>query len=78
MKNIQLIKRSESVNRTYDADGQQKETLNNVNYRIMRDEQEIGTADVWAGNFSINIYGGGTSIEENTAMVEKMFNALNE
>lgn len=78
MSNIQLVKRSESVNRSYDAEGLQKETLNSVNYRVMRDEQEIGAADVWGGNFNINIYSGGGSIEANTAMVEKMFDALKE
>lgn len=77
MSNIQLVKRSESVNRNYDG-GSQKETVNSAHYRIMRDDQEIGQADVWAGNFSLHINGGGSTIEENAAMLEKMFNALNE
>lgn len=77
MKNIQLVKRSESVNRNYEG-GNQKETLNSVNYKIMSDGNEIGSADIYAGYFNINIYGGGSSIEENVAMVEKMFNAFKE
>ena len=78
MNNIQLVKRSESVNRSYDAEGLQKETLNSVNYRVMRDEQEIGAADVWAGNFSVNIYSGTGTIEGNVALLEKMFASINE
>lgn len=77
MNNIQLVKRQEDVNRNFDG-SHETETVNRVNYKVMRDGTEIGTADVWAGNLTINIYVGAGNIAENTAMVEKMFSALNE
>lgn len=78
MSKFQLVKRSESVNRNYTETGMQNETLNSVNYRVMRDGNEIGSADVYAGNFNINIYSSGGTIEENTEIVEKMFDAIKE
>lgn len=75
MKNIQLIKRSEGVSRIYDETGNQKETINNIVYKVMRDDQEIGTVDVRVGNVNVNIYGAGSTIEESVAFAEKMFDS---
>ncbi len=77
MKNIQLVKRSEELNRTY-ADGKENETVNRVNYTIMLDGNEAGNVDVYPSSFNLNMYNTGTgTIAENTAIVEKMFNAIN-
>ncbi len=78
MKNIQLVKRSEDVNRTY-ADGNENETVNRVNYTIMLDGIEAGNVDVYPSSFNLNMYNTGNgTIAENTAIVEKMFNVLKE
>ena len=78
MKNIQLVKRSEEVNRTF-ADGNENETLTRVNYAIMLDGKEAGNVDVYPSSFNLNMYNTGNgTITENTAIVEKMFRALKE
>lgn len=78
MSKIQLVKRQEDVNRNYEG-AQKTETVNRVNYRVMRDGNEIGSADVYPTSVNVNLHNtGDSSIEGNAAMVEKMFNALNE
>lgn len=78
MKNIQLVKRQEDVNRNFE-DGKETETVNRVNYRVMRDGNEIGSADVYPTSVNVNLYNtGGNSISDNVELVEKMFNAISE
>lgn len=77
MKNIQITKRQEDIVRDFN-NGTQTEVINRVIYRVMRDYQEIGAVDIYPSSVNINIYNtDGNTIEENAAMVEKMFNALN-
>ncbi len=78
MKNIQLVKRSEEVNRTY-ADGKENENVTRVNYAILLDGNEVGKVDVYPSSFNLNMYNTGNgTIAENTVIVEKMFNAINQ
>lgn len=78
MKNIQLVKRSEDLNRTF-AEGKESENVTRVNYTIMLDGDEAGNVDVYPSSFNLNMYNSGNgTIAENTAIVEKMFRALKE
>lgn len=80
MSKIKLVKRSENVNVIYSNNGQKKEELQSVEYKVLDEEtgEEIGEANVHQSNFNLNVYSGITSINDAKAIVEKMFGSLAE
>lgn len=78
MKKITLEKRNAEISRSY-AGGKEQDTVNRIDCGILREGAEIGTCTIHQSSVNINIYDTGEqSIESNFALVETMFNSLNE
>lgn len=68
---MELFKISENVERTY-VDGQMSENVQSVTYKVMDGDNEVGSASIANGYFSLNAYLPGT-IGEIKAKIEEIF-----
>lgn len=78
---MKIVKRTSQVERTYSAGNTESaasEKLVNVKYDIIDNGVQIGSAEFHTDGFSMYVTGGGRSIEDNIALIESMFNSINE
>lgn len=78
MNKIKLVKRSENVNYIYNESGEKTPQLNSVSYKVIDSESgnEIGSADCHGSGLSLSIYSGIQSIDDASAIIEKMFGTI--
>ena len=72
---MELKKRLEEITNDYSS-GEKVTKVNHVQYAILRDGSEIGSADVWEYNMSLNLNTG--NLNDNESLLKSMINAANE
>lgn len=76
---MKLIKKSEHFERTLDAQRNVVEQIVSANFTVADDNgAEIGSANFSTGGFVVNIRRRAESLDESVALVERMFENINQ